>query len=403
MTRVDILSIEAASGHKSAAEALRYALEARQPTWNVRVIDLGDVLQHQSRLLRLAFGFGMGFFNWCMRRERYFFFVTSVRFWILVTLLVTRLQACTFLLRRTSRFWSDGAPDVVISVTPMMHTIVYEAARCLNPKVHCITIPVDYCEMVPGYWYQPAIDQHYLLGSQQLVDDAIAGGVPESEWQRLSGMVIDVRFYGAEPIERGEFLRSLGLDPALPTGVISFGGQGTVNVLRCARAIGDAKIPTNLICLCGRNEGLLKTLQSLDSPFPIAALRFDPEPPVTILRTADYLIGKPGVMTLTEALITDTPLIFIESQGLSTVQGANEQWVLEQETGVMADSPESVPGSVRQVLEDDQIHARIQDAQHRGVFDALAAIEAIVSENTLRQDVPRPLGLLPRPPKTLAE
>lgn len=403
MTRVDILSIEAASGHKSAAEALRYALQAQEPTWQVRVIDLGDVMRHQSRMLWLAYGFGIAFFNWCMRRERYYFFVTSVRFWILLARLVTCWPAFRFLLLRTSRFWSDGAPDVIISVTPMMHTIVYEAARCLNPHVDCITIPVDYCEMTPGYWYQPSIKQHYLVGSQQLVDDAKAGGVPESELRRLSGMVIDVRFYETSPIDRDEILRSLSLDPALPTGVISFGGQGTVNVLRCAEAIGREGIPTNLICLCGRNVGLLDAIQSLDSQFPLAALSFDPEPPVTFLRIADFLIGKPGVMTLTEALITDTPFIYVKSQGLSIVQGANEQWVHEQGTGVRAESPESVPSAVRQVLEDDRIHARIQASQHRGVFDALAEVDAIVNRKSARKEAPYSLGLAKRFRKAAAE
>ena len=111
--------------------------------------------------------------------------------------------------------------------------------------------------MTPGYWYQPAIEQHYLIGCQGLKKKALASGVAPADLRDISGMIIDPRFYDTEPIDRDQLLTSLGLDPSLPTGVISFGSQGTVNVLKSAKRIAEANIPVNLICLCGHNEKLL--------------------------------------------------------------------------------------------------------------------------------------------------
>ena len=387
MKRVDIVSFEASSGHKSAAEALRYALATAHPDWSVRIVDLGDVLKCQTRVLSFVYTAGIHFFNWCMRREQYFFFPTSIRLWIIFARLNTRWRPLNFLLRWTSEFWTDCSPDVIVSVTPMKHTIVYEAARHINRDVQCITIPVDYCEMTNGYWFQPEIKQHYFVGCEKLRNTALAHGVCESDLRELSGMVIDPRFYETCPIDRSEILSSLKLDPTLPVGVISFGGQGTVNVLACAKRISEAEIPTNLICLCGRNEKLLNAVRSLKTPYPIVALGFTADPPVTVHRVADFLIGKPGTMTLTEALITDTPLIFIKSQGLSIVQGANEAWVLEHEIGVMAESPETVDAAVRNVLNDPEIHDRIRKCQHRGIFDAVTEIDALVGDVSVPNQV----------------
>lgn len=378
MKQVDIVYFEASSGHKSAAEALRFGLQTEHPDWNIRCVDLGDILKCQTRLLSLIYSVGINFFNWCMRRERYFCFQTGMKLAIIFAKINTQWRSLRFLLRWTSEFWADSVPDAVISVTPMMHTIAYEAARIVNPQVYCITIPVDFSEMTPGYWYQPEIKQQYLIGCDGLHKEAVASGVSPQDIVRLSGMIIDPRFYSTATIDKPSFFKDLKLDPALPTGVISFGGQGTVNVMRCAAAIVNRKIAVNLVCLCGKNAGLLKAVSELQSDYPIVAKGFTEEPPVDVLRVADFLIGKPGTMTLTEALVTETAFVFVESKGLKIVQGANEDWVLQQGIGMQADTPDHVGNAVLDVIDNPSMRKQITACYHRGIFDSIAAITDIV-------------------------
>lgn len=379
---INILTFDAASGHKSAAEAIRRQLAEEHPDADVRIVDLEEILQYQTKLLGWVYRSGIDYFNWCMRKERYFFFTASVRAWILFAAINTRVKCLKFLLRWTAEFWNDDPPDVIVSVTPMLHTLVYEAARTANPDVKCITIPVDYSEPVPGYWFQPKIQQHYLVGDGWLYTDAIECGIPADQIVRLGGMMIDPRFYHGPSMDRNQTLSSLGLDPNLPTGVISFGGQGTVNVLRCARAIRDAGLAVNLVCLTGRNEQLKLEVGKLDSRFPVVARGFQQEPPVDVLLVADFLIGKPGTMTLNEALITDTPFIFIESKGLQSIQGRNEEWVLEQKIGLGAATPEDVPDCIKTVLSQPAFKERIRECHHRGIFDASRAIGQLLDGST---------------------
>ncbi|MCR9201136.1 MAG: hypothetical protein NXI04_21050 [Planctomycetaceae bacterium] len=375
---IDILTFDAASGHKSAAEAVRLQLQTQMPQADIRIVDLGDVLKCQTRLLGWIYQNGISYFNWCMRNERYFLFPASIRAWILFARINTRVAPLECLLQWTARFWSDRTPDVIVSVTPMKHTIVFEAARTINPNVCCITIPVDYSEMTSGYWFQPKVRQHYLLGGEQLHREARAAGVEEARIHRMGGMVIDPRFYENSPFDRRELLSSLGLHPDLPTGVISFGSQGTVNVLRCARRIAAAQIPVNLICLTGRNAQLAAQVGQLATPYPVIAQPFQAAPPVLAHRLADFLIGKPGTMTLNEALVTRTPFIFVKSRGLDLLQRGNEDWVLEKGVGVQADTPDTVDEAVNAVLQDPQIHQNIRAVQHRGVFEAGAVIARLI-------------------------
>src|SRR5262249_1027269 len=77
-------------------------------------------------------------------------------------------------IREISEFWKDEKPDGVVSVTPMYSPALYRAARLANPKAHCVTIPVDFEEGKPRYWFTPKVEQHYLLATARLEQQARA-------------------------------------------------------------------------------------------------------------------------------------------------------------------------------------------------------------------------------------
>ena len=194
-------------------------------------------------------------------------------------------------------------------------------------------------------------------------------------------MIIDPGFYGAPQRSRSQLDAEFGLDPALPLGVISFGCQGTVNVLRIARQIAAEGLAINLLCLCGKNQQLQADVRDLKTPHPCVAVGFRPEPPCDLLYAANVLIGKPGTMTLNEAIITGTPFVALESDGLKPIQEGNEVFVVETGIGLVAGSIEDVPAAVRQVLTQPQYPGNLKRAHHTGVFDAVKEIERLLGQN----------------------
>src|SRR5690606_24753595 len=105
-------------------------------------------------------------------------------------------------------------------------------------------------------------------------------------------------------------------DPGRPTGVISFGGQGSVLVERCARALEGVDRPLNVIALCGRDAALRERVAALPTRHRRVVYGFAPEPPVHYHHLADFLVGKPGSMTVTEAVVTETPILAIRARGM---------------------------------------------------------------------------------------
>lgn len=372
MARVDVVYFEAGSGHRAAALALRKALAGLDRGWRVRAVDAVDVFDHH-----LLFGpivrAGVARFNGMLRRER-------VRG---LPGLIGLALWCHYRLgpggwRRLAAFWRDEPPDAVVSVVPMFNPALCGAARAANPAALCVTVPVDFEECRPGYWFTPFVDQHYLLASGALRRQAADLGLPADRVHDIGGMPIDPDFYERPPVDREARLADLGLDPRWPTALVSFGGQGSVLVEEVARGLAAAGPELNAILLCGRSRALLRRLQVLAMPCRKAVLGWRPESPADLLALADVIIGKPGSMTIAEAVVLGCPLIAVRAVGMAPVQRGNEAWLEASGVGRIAESGVAAGAMVRQVLECDGYRQRAASQRHRGVFDAAAAIASLL-------------------------
>ncbi len=376
MKRVDIVCFDAASGHRTAADALRKALSEAEPEWECRTIDAMDVLAHDPTQIGKLVAVSEHYFNWCLRREKFYGLRSSIlsAIWYSKWSAWFSFPVCWGM----SRFWKDVPPDAVVSVTPLYNAMLYTAARQANPQVECITIPVDFEEMTPGYWFERSFQNRYILSCETLLPYARQSHVPDEDIERVRGMIISPHFYDPPGRTRSDLDAQFNLDPALPLGVISFGCQGTVNVLRMAQEVATASTPVNLICLCGHNKRLLDMVNSLETPFPCVGVGYQPEPPSDFLHAADFAIGKPATMTVVEAIITETPMIALKSDGLRAIHFSTETYMEATGTGVIADQISDVPARIEQILTDSRFINATKQEYHRGVFETVATIEQIL-------------------------
>jgi processive 1,2-diacylglycerol beta-glucosyltransferase len=270
---------------------------------------------------------------------------------------------------------------MVVSVTPMYNPALYQSVRVVNPKVVCVTIPVDFDEVKPRYWFTPKIEQHYLNGTARLWAQAEAAGISASHNHRIVGMVVDPDCYQAPLTDRESALRRLGLDPALPTGLVSFGGQGCTHVQAIAEAVAKSAHPVNMIFLCGRNQAVYDAINQLEMPYPKAVFGYLQETPIRYLHIVDFAIGKPGAMTITEALITQTPLIALKSRGMRPVQRANEAWLVEHGVGILADGVEEIVPAIRQLTASTSYKERVLDERHQAIYEVADLLESLADAN----------------------
>jgi len=361
MKKIDIVYFDAGSGHRSAAMGLRRTLARLRPDWRINMVNFVDVVAH-NWVLSPVIRKGIDYFNWLMVREKVADFDAIVRssfFWR------DRLSA-----RAMRKFWGESPPDLLVSVIPIYNPVLYESLRLANPNAVCVTIPVDYYEHLPGYWFWPPTDQYYLLVTDRLRQQAIEAGIPNACQRQISGNIIDPDFYAPAPAKPREEIAALGLDPTLPTGVVSFGGQGHNIAADIAQSLSQDNPGVNMIFLCGRNETIARKLKGLETTYKKLILSYTPETPVRYLQLADFVIGKPGGMTMTESLVLQKPLIAIRSKSLAPVQRGHEEWIESHGTGIIIESAAELASAIKLALSSEKYRQNAAREFHRGVFEA---------------------------------
>src|SRR4051794_8119888 len=102
------------------------------------------------------------------------------------------------------RFWSGpGGPDLVVSMVPNFNRALWDALARARPGVPLVTVLTDMADYPPHFWIERQ-DQYLICGSDQAVEQARSLGYPAEKVERVSGMILNPRFYEAErlPPER---------------------------------------------------------------------------------------------------------------------------------------------------------------------------------------------------------
>jgi UDP-N-acetylglucosamine:LPS N-acetylglucosamine transferase len=370
-SRIAIVYSDAGSGHRSSAAALQKILQSRNPNCQVRMINITDIFDHHPVFGKIVRA-GINYFNWQLKRDRVF----NLRGLINLSLRCHDLVGAKGI-QKIAGFWNSFPPDIVISVTPMYNPVLYGSAMQINPGVKCITIPVNFEEVRSRYWFTPKVEQYYLNATDTLHQQAAKAGISAHYRFRIAGMPVEESAYELPPPDRNAQLRTIGLNPEWPVGFVSFGGQGARNVLHIVRALAKKHTRLNLIVMCGKNKKLFRQINALKLPFPTAVYSYLPQAPLQFLHLSDFAIGKPGAMTITESLITNTPLIAQKSKGMSPVQKGNEEWLTQTRTGIVAKTPESIVAAVTEIVNNSEYKQQMADHNHKAIFQIAAMIEKI--------------------------
>lgn len=374
-SRIAIVYFDAASGHRTAAAALQQVLQSRNPGCQVRMIDIADIFDHH-RLFGKIVRTGINYFNRQLKRDRVF----NVRRLINLSLRCHDLVGPNGI-QQIAGYWNAFPPDIVISVTPMFNPVLYGSAMQVNPGVKCITIPTDPEEVRSRYWFTPRVEQYYLNATETLHKQAAQAGISAHYRFRITGLPVHESAYDPIPPDRNARLRSIGLNPNWPVGFVSFGGQGSRKVLAVVRALAKKHTQLNLIIMCGKNKKLFQQITAWKLPFPTAVYSYLPQTPVSFLHLCDFAIGKPGAMTVSESLITQTPLIALKSKGMHALQKSNEEWLTQTGTGIVAATPDHVAAAVTEIVNNPAYKEQMSCHDHRAIFQIAALIEKIGNLN----------------------
>src|ERR1017187_7446496 len=229
------------------------------------------------------------------------------------------------------RYWAQHRPDMVVSLIPHYNRALKTTLDHVWPATPFVTVLTDIADYPPHFWIEPQ-KQHLICGSEMAVRQARELGIPGDHVLRTSGMILNPRFYAPLNLNRRAERMRRGLKPDLPTGLVLFGGEGSSEMLRIAKALNRDNSGIQLILLCGKNEALADQLRAMKPRIPMFVQGFTRDVPL-YMEIADFFIGKPGPGSISEALAKRLPVIVQRNAWTMAHERYNAAWVEEMGVG----------------------------------------------------------------------
>ncbi len=278
--------------------------------------------------------------------------------------------------RLLTAHWKDTQPDLVVSLVPNFNRAMYQSLRAALPKVPYLTILTDFADYPPHFWMEAGQDQYFICGTEKAVQQARSLGYKDERIYAASGMIMRPRFYEPVNVDRERERERLGLDPALATGLVLFGGQGSKVMLEISRRLAD----TQLIFICGRNAKLAERLKALPAKAPRFIEGFTQEVPF-YMALSDFFIGKPGPGSISEAVAMKLPVIVERNAWTLPQERYNAEWVRERHAGMVVRSFGGIEESVKELLASlDSYRESVARIENRAVFEIPAMLAEILEK-----------------------
>ncbi|MEO8593842.1 MAG: glycosyltransferase [Candidatus Solibacter sp.] len=373
--KVDFIYFDAGGGHRAAATALRQVIEQQGRRFEIRMVNLQEVLDEVD-VFRKATGLRLqDVYNLMLKKG---WTIGSPQLMVGMHGVIRLFHRKT--VRLLENFWRARRPDMVVSLVPNLDRALCESLRKARPGAPFVTILTDIADYPPHFWMEKQV-QHFICGSSKAVEQARGLGHADDKIHPVSGMILNPRFYEIAPLaeeERAAERVKLGFDAGQPVGLMLFGGEGSSVMREVAARLNDRQ----LLVICGKNERLRQHLQGLPHGAPMFVEGFTKDVP-RYMQLADYFIGKPGPGSVSEAIAMRLPVIVECNAWTLPQERYNAEWIKEMGVGIVLPNFRGVAEAVNQLL-DPAAYLRFREAtgrmRNRAVFEIPDILEQIAGE-----------------------
>ncbi|MDQ2841526.1 MAG: galactosyldiacylglycerol synthase [Acidobacteriota bacterium] len=373
MRTLDLVYFDAGGGHRSAALALQAVIGDLGYPWQVRLVNLQEVLDSLDVFRKLT----------GIRLEDIYNLALAKGWTLGSNYLLPCMHGVIRLyhgqqVKLLTRFWQEQRPDLVVSLVPNFNRALFQSLTRAVPGVSFVTILTDLADYPPHFWMERQ-DQYLICGTDRAVEQARAMGYRKERVFQTSGMILRPDFYNLPAFDQAEERSRLGLDPDLATGLVLFGGEGSNVMFPIAKQLGNSALDLQLIMICGRNGGLRERLGRLKTRNTIVLEGFTKVVP-RYMRLADFFIGKPGPGSISEALHLGLPVIVERNAWTLPQERYNAQWLAEKGVGIVLRNFREIDRAVQELLIPGAIGSmkqRIAGMKNGAVFEIPPLLEQI--------------------------
>ena len=375
--KVSLIYIDSGGGHRAAATALSEVIRQQERPWDPQMVSIQDLLDSMD-FIRMSTGIRFQeVYNIMLRRG-----------WTLGT---GQLIPVMHGLIRVSHdtqvkvledYWRSHRPDLVVSLIPHYNRALKEALDRVWPGTPYVPLLTDIADYPPHFWIE-RMDQWVICGSRRAVEQAHEIGLPESRILQTSGMILNPKFYAPLDIDRAAERQRRGLRPHVPVGLVLFGGEGSAEMVRIARALNRRHSGVQLIMICGKNEAVAAELRAMEKCVPMLVEGFTRDIPL-YMELSDFFIGKPGPGSISEALAKKLPVLVQRNAWTMAQERYNIEWIEDLGAGFAIDSfSRDIAGAVDRLLAPEnyaKYRERVGAMRNGAVYEIPEMLSGILEE-----------------------
>jgi 1,2-diacylglycerol 3-beta-galactosyltransferase len=383
--KITLIYIDSGGGHRAAATALADVIRQQDRPWDLELVSIQDLLDSIDFIRKFTGTRFQDVYNIMLRRGWTLASTQLISFAHGLIRLSHRAQVSVL-----QEYWRANRPDMVVSLIPHYNRALKEALDGAWPGTPYVTLLTDIADYPPHFWIEP-MEQWLICGSDKATEQAREIGIQEDRILRASGMILSPRFYEPLAIDRAAERQQRGLQPDLPTGLVLFGGEGSSEMLRIAQALNREDAGVQLILICGRNDALAAELRGLRRRIPMFVEGFTREIPM-YMELSDFMIGKPGPGSMSEALAKKLPVIVQRSSWTMAHERYNTEWIEQLGAGIVVkDFSRDLAGAVSELLVPDnytRYHNCAAANRNQAVFEIPEMLSNILDINGWSQPGP---------------
>ncbi len=334
MKKVVILTASFGMGHNSVAVAIRDQIEEYAAEFKVEIIDAFELLTPKMK----------------SKYEKLYKILTDK---------YPKLYNCVYSMRKETedtifdsmfyemhkgklhKYLESEQPEMIISTFPLCSGIVSKIKKKLSRNIPMVTVVTDVVDS--WEWLHQDTDMYFVPSVEikhKLMEKEISG-----EKIKVTGIPVRKEFLVASD-RKNKRKQILIMASAMNNMGI------TQSVLKRVDALGEFQVTI----VTGSNEKLYDQLSSIAYK-NIKILGYTTEMS-QLMDASDFIVTKPGGVTLFEAINMEIPLI-VKDSGIGQEQ-ANIQYVKENEIGYYLDASTDIVDIFEQDLIDDKLLTRMR-------------------------------------------
>ena len=371
MKKITFAIYDMGGGHRSTANALKAVIEQNNLPWEVEIVEiLKDVFNTT---------FSQDFYNRWILKQKWAKLINDP---ISVPIFKARIKLMHRHWRSQLRdYWQKTKPDMVVSLMPLFNKVLCESLEQALPGTPFVTSVTDFADCPKHFWIEQQ-NQRLICPSNTVYQQAKAAGYPTQNLFQTSGVVIHPRYSQPLHTDVVHQRQQLDLHPDLPTGLVCFGSHGSREMLEIAQHLNSTNQALQLIFICGRNEQLAQELRQLSTRYGKHIEGFTRDLP-TFLKTADFFIGKPGSVGVSEAIARGLPVI-TECNPVMTLfqERATADWLRQNGFGTVVESFSQINQAVEALLQPtkfSQVQRQVNRYRNRAAFEVIEILDSILS------------------------